>query len=86
MAKARQQYFADEVSLFKEARTITFDENLLNKINDIDTRAEENVIEIVKVNSVPLPVDAQKAVNVSVPLVEDSLNSIDDKKSLSARQ
>jgi hypothetical protein len=67
MAKARQQYFADEVSLFKEARTISFDEDLLQKINDIDARAQENVIEIVKVNSVPLPVDANKAVDVTVP-------------------
>ena len=86
MAKARQQYFADEVSLFKEARTISFDEDLLQKINDIDTRAQENVIEIVKVNSVPLPVDANKAVDVTVPWVVDRLDSVSGTDSLSAKQ
>lgn len=86
MAKARQQYFADEISLFKEARTISFDEDLLQKINDIDARAQENVIEIVKVNSVPLPVDAQKAVDVTVPLVVDTLDSVSSTNSLSAKQ
>ena len=86
MAKARQQYFADEIALSKEARTISFDEDLLNKINDIDARAQENVIEIVKVNSVPLPVDAEKAVDVTVPWVVDNLNSTSTTNSLSARQ
>ena len=86
MAKARQQYFADEVSLFKEARTISFDEELLRKINEIDERAQENVIEIVKVNWEPLPVDSEKAVDVTVPLVIDALDSIDWQNALSAKQ
>lgn len=86
MAKARQQYFSDEVAINKEARTFTFDEDLLQKISDIDTRAEENVIEIVKVNSVPLVPDAQKAVNVLVPLVVDDLETTNPNVSLSARQ
>ena len=86
MPKAHQQYFADEVSLEKEARTFQLDDELKQKIDNIDGRAEENVIEIVKVNSVPLPVDSQKAVDVTVPLVQDSLDSTDPSKSLSAKQ
>ena len=86
MPKVHQQYFADEISLEKEARTFQLDDDLLQKINDLDGRAEENVIEIVKVNSVPLPVDSQKAVDVTVPLVQDSLDSTDPNKSLSAKQ
>ena len=67
MAKARQQYFSDEVAINKEARTFVFDDSLLQEISDIDGRAEENVIEIVKVNGTPLVPDAQKAVDVPVP-------------------
>lgn len=85
MPKARQQYLADEVSLNKEAMTFSLDDELLQKIEDMDI-GEENVIEVVKVNSVPLPVDADKAVDVTVPLVQDSLDSVDPNKSLSARQ
>ena len=86
MPKARQQYFADEIAINKEARTFTFDDEILDKIDNIDGRAEENVIEIVKVNSVPLPVDAQKAVDVTVPWVVDSLSSTSTTSSLSANQ
>ena len=85
MPKARQQYLADEISLNKEAMTFSLDDELLQKIEDMDV-GEENVIEVVKVNSVPLPVDADKAVDVTVPLVQDSLDSNDPNKSLSARQ
>lgn len=85
MPKARQQYFADEISLNKEARTFSLDDELLQKIEDMDI-GEENVIEVVKVNSVPLPVDAQKAVDVTVPLVVDNLTSTSTTNSLSANQ
>lgn len=86
MPKARQQYFADEIAINKEARTFTLDSEILDKIDNIDGRAEENVIEIVKVNSVALPVDANKAVDVTVPLVEDNLTSTSTSSSLSANQ
>lgn len=85
MPKARQQYFADEISLNKEARTFALDDELLQKIEDMDV-GEENVIEVVKVNGTALVPDAQKAVDVPVPLVVDDLNSTSTTSSLSANQ
>ena len=86
MAKAHQQYFSDDEYILKENTTFNLDESIIQRIDDIDARAEENVIEIVKVNWTPLIPDAQKAVDVPVPLVEDNLTSIDPTASLSARQ
>lgn len=86
MAKGRQQYFADEVSIQKEAREFAIEEALKEKIDSIEEWAQVNVIETVKVNWDPLVPDAEKAVDVSVPLVEDTLYSVDTEAALSARQ
>ena len=86
MAKARQQYFADEASIAKESREFAITPELLEKINSIEPWAQVNVIETVKVNWEALEPDDEKAVDVSVPLVEDTLYSTDTTAALSAKQ
>lgn len=86
MAKARQQYFADEASIAKDSREFAITPELLEKINSIEPWAQVNVIETVKVNWEALEPDDEKAVDVSVPLVEDTLYSTDTTAALSAKQ
>lgn len=86
MAKARQQYFADEVTLQKENRDFAIQPELIEKLESIETWAQVNVIETVKVNWEALIPDEDKAVDVSVPLVEDTLYSTNPEKALSAKQ
>ena len=86
MAKARQQYFADEVTLQKENRDFAIQPELVEKLESIEAWAQVNVIETVKVNWEALTPDENKAVDVSVPLVEDTLYSTDPDKALSANQ
>ena len=86
MAKARQQYFADEVTLQKENRDFAIQPELIEKLESIEAWAQVNVIETVKVNWEALTPDENKAVDVSVPLVEDTLYSTDPDKALSANQ
>ena len=86
MAKARQQYFADEASIAKDSREFAITPEILEKINSIEPWAQANIIETVKVNWEALTPDEDKAVDVSVPLVEDTLYSTDPDKALSANQ
>lgn len=86
MAKARQQYFADEVSIQKESREFAIEEELKAKIDSIEEWAQVNVIETVKVNWTALVPDADKAVDVDVPLVIDLLSSTSTTDALSANQ
>ena len=86
MAKARQQYFADEVTLQKESREFAIEPELVEKLDSIETWAQVNVIETVKVNWEALVPDEDKAVDIDVPLVEDDLYWTDNDAALSARQ
>lgn len=86
MAKARQQYFADETSIEKESREFAIEASILEKINSIEPGAQVNVIETVKVNWTALTPDENKAVDIDVPLVDDTLYSTSSEDALSARQ
>ena len=86
MAKARQQYFADETSIAKDSREFGITPELLEKIDSIEPWAQVNVIETVKVNWDALTPDEDKAVDISVPLVDDTLYSTSSEDALSARQ
>ena len=86
MAKARQQYFADETTLQKESREFAITPDIINKLDSIETWAQVNVIETVKVNWTALVPDANKAVNVEVPDVIDNLFSTSTDDALSAKQ
>lgn len=84
--KARQQYFADEISLQKQSREFSISDEIQQKIDGIEEWAQVNVIETVKVNWVSLTPDIDKAVNVEVPEVIDNLYTIDSDNALSAKQ
>ena len=86
MAKARQQYFADEVSIQKEAREFAIEEQLKDKIDSVEEWAQVNIIETVKVNWTALIPDVAKAVNIEVPDVIDNLSSTSTDDALSAKQ
>jgi len=86
MAKARQVYTADDLSIFKEAKEFSLAPEITSKLDWIEPGAQVNKIEIVKVNWTPLPIDEYKAVNVELPLVEDTLNSTSTENALSANQ
>ena len=86
MAKARQQYYADEVTLQKESRDFAIQPEIIEKIDTIEPWAQVNVIETVKVNWETLTPDVDKAVDISVPLVDDTLYSTSSEDALSARQ
>lgn len=86
MAKARQQYFADETTLQKESREFAIEPEIIEKLDSIEEWAQVNVIERVLVNWTPLEPDNLKWVNVEVPLVEDSLYSTSPVDALSAKQ
>ena len=81
MAKAHQQYYADEVYIQKQAREFSPTEELLNLAG-----WEENVIEEIRVNGVQLIPDQDKAVDITVPLVVDALDSTSTADALSAKQ
>ena len=82
---AKQQYFADEESIQKQAREFSLVDEVKDKIDSIEYWAQVNVIEVVKENGVPLEI-VDKAVDVEVPLVIDNLYTIDSENSLSAKQ
>ena len=84
--KARQQYFADEVSLSKEKREFSIADEIQQKIDSIEEWAQVNKIETVKVNWTALVPDANKAVNIDVPEVIDNLYTVDSDNALSAKQ
>lgn len=84
--KARQQYFADEVSLSKEKREFSIADEIQQKIDSIEPWAQVNKIETVKVNWTALVPDANKAVNIDVPEVIDNLYTVDSDNALSAKQ
>ena len=86
MAKARQQYFADEASIAKDSREFAITPEILEKINSIEPWAQVNVIETVKVNWEALTPDENKAIDIDVPLVDDTLYSTSSEDALSARQ
>ena len=86
MAKARQQYFADETSIAKDSREFAITPEILEKINSIEPWAQVNVIETIKVNWEALTPDENKAVDIDVPLVDDTLYSTSSEDALSARQ
>ena len=84
--KARQQYFADEISLQKDSREFSLEDNIKQKIDSVEVWAQVNTIETVKVNGTVLTPDANKAVNVLVPDVIDNLYSTSTDDALSAKQ
>ena len=84
--KARQQYFADEISLSKEKREFSIADEIQQKIDSIEEWAQVNKIETVKVNWTALVPDAYKAVNIDVPEVIDNLYTVDSDNALSAKQ
>lgn len=84
--KARQQYFADEISLQKQRREFSLEDNIKQKIDSVEEWAQVNKIETVKVNWTALTPDANKAVNVPVPNVIDNLYSTSTNDALSAKQ
>lgn len=84
--KARQQYFADEISLQKQRREFSLEDNIKQKIDSVEAWAQVNTIETVKVNGTALTPDANKAVNVEVPDVIDNLYSTSTDDALSAKQ
>ena len=84
--KARQQYFADETSISKESREFAIADSVQQKIDSIETWAQVNVIETVKVNWTALLPDGNKAVDISVPDVIDNLYTTDADDALSAKQ
>lgn len=84
--KARQQYFADEISLQKDSREFSLEDNIKQKIDSVEVWAQVNTIETVKVNGTALTPDANKAVNVEVPDVIDNLYTIAADDALSAKQ
>lgn len=83
---ARQQYFADEISLQKESREFSLEDNIKQKIDSVEEWAEVNTINTIKVNGTALVPDANKAVNVDVPDVIDNLYSTSTDDALSAKQ
>ena len=82
--KARQIYTADEETLHKDKRTLEIESWYKTKIDGIEDWAQVNVIEWVKVNWTKLTPDAQKNVNVEVPIVVDNVYTADSEKALSA--
>ena len=84
--KARQQYFADEVSLSKEKREFSIADEIQQKIDGIEEWAQVNKIETIKVNWTALIPDAYKAVDIDVPEVIDNLYTVDSDNALSAKQ
>ena len=84
--KARQQYFADEISLQKDSREFSLEDNIKQKIDSVEAWAQVNTIETVKVNGAALTPDANKAVNVEVPDVIDNLYTVAADDALSAKQ
>lgn len=83
--KAKQQYYADNTTLKKEAREFWMIDELKEKLDSVEWWAQVNVIEEVQENWVPLEI-VDKTVNVLVPEVIDNLYTIDPNNSLSAKQ
>lgn len=84
--KARQQYFADEISLQKDSREFSIEDSIKQKIDSVEAWAQVNTIETVKVNWTALTPDANKAVDVEVPEVIDNLYTTSTDDALSAKQ
>lgn len=84
--KARQQYFADEVSLQKELKEFSIADEIQQKIDSVEEGAQVNTIETIKVNWSEVLPDGDKAIDLTIPSVVDSLDSTSSTDALSARQ
>lgn len=84
--KARQQYFADETSLQKDSREFSIADDIQQKIDSVETWAQVNKIDTIKVNWTAIVPDSAKAVNIDVPDVIDNLYTISSDDALSAKQ
>lgn len=82
----RQQYFADEQTLQKESREFSIADEVQQKIDWIEDWAQVNIIEEIRVNWQTLIPDQDKAVDITVPDVIDSLSSTSITDALSAHQ
>lgn len=86
MAIARQTYWADGSYVDKNLKEFSLTQEVIEKLDSIEPGAERNFIQWIKVNWEQQTPDEFRVVNISVPLVEDSLNSTDIRKALSAKQ
>lgn len=84
--KARQQYFADEVTLSKDRREFSISDDVQEKIEWIEEGAQVNTIETIRVNWNEVFPDENKAIDLTIPWVIDSLSSTSITDALSARQ
>ena len=86
MAIARQQYQADWSYVDKQEKEFTLTQEIIEKLDSIEPWAERNFIQWIKVNWETQEPDQYRVVDISVPIVEDVLNSTDRTAALSARQ
>lgn len=84
--KARQQYHADEVTLSKDRREFSISDDVQEKIEWIEEGAQVNTIETIRVNWNEVFPDENKAIDLTIPWVIDSLSSTSITDALSARQ
>ena len=84
--KARQQYHADETTLSKERREFSISDDVQEKIDWIEEGAQVNTIETIRVNWNEVQPDENKAIDLTIPWVIDSLSSTSITDALSARQ
>lgn len=84
--KARQQYHADETTLSKERREFSISDEVQEKIDWIEEGAQVNTIETIRVNWSEVQPDENKAIDLTIPWVIDSLSSTSITDALSARQ
>ena len=84
--KARQQYHADEVTLSKDRREFSISDDVQEKIDWIEEGAQVNTIETIRVNWNEISPDENKAIDLTIPWVIDSLSSTSITDALSARQ
>lgn len=85
MQHTKQVLDWDNRNIFKNKRTFTLDEDLVDKIDSIEYGAQVNVIEEIQVNWVPQEPDPAKAVNIHVPRVINALTSDSEEDALSAK-
>ena len=86
MAKARIQYTADWEYVDKQLKEYSLTQEVIEKLDSIEPGAERNFIQWIKVNWDLQEPDEYRVVDISVPIVEDVLNSTDRTAALSARQ
>lgn len=86
MAHARQQYQADGSYVDKQEKEFSLTQEVIEKLDSIEPSAERNAIQGIKVNGVEQPKDQYRMVDLTIPGVEDNLESYSNKDALSARQ